>query len=392
MVVTIIILLILAGVTLNIALSDNGLFSKSKKAAEEYDQAQSEEEDLISQFATQMYSEYVGAEVEGYELSSKTVTIDGTTSGVGSSNKDGNGNTIDGVENDGSQKFTTEDMTWRVWDFDGNTLRIIGDLTSQKLTLKGAAGYNNGVWALDNICNTLYSDGKKGVEATNLKRTDIQKVSTYDYTKYKHKSSGWTEITEETDDNDVIYFGESKNYATANRYPEMWNINDKGWTYEYNNEDKKATGKDKECKEWEEIVTDDGKMGNQMSKGDNNTTFKQSYYAHEYKQNEFINDKYYDLIFIRTDKSDSGAYWLAGRYVLLHENNCSSGLENVYYSDDFSRVAGDGLLSSDSNGGVNKTYNLRPIVSINLKSSGCKMTEKVGNDGVVTYKLDWNEV
>lgn len=43
LVVTIIILLILAGVTLNIALSDNGLFSKAKTAADEYNQKSIEE-------------------------------------------------------------------------------------------------------------------------------------------------------------------------------------------------------------------------------------------------------------------------------------------------------------------------------------------------------------
>ena len=44
LVVTIVILLILAGVTLNIALSNNGLFSKAKKAADEYNQKSLEEE------------------------------------------------------------------------------------------------------------------------------------------------------------------------------------------------------------------------------------------------------------------------------------------------------------------------------------------------------------
>ena len=44
LVVTIIILLILAGVTLNIALSDNGLFSKAKKAADDYNKRALEEE------------------------------------------------------------------------------------------------------------------------------------------------------------------------------------------------------------------------------------------------------------------------------------------------------------------------------------------------------------
>ena len=44
LVVTIIILLILAGVTLNIALSDNGLFSKTQEAADKYKKAQEDEE------------------------------------------------------------------------------------------------------------------------------------------------------------------------------------------------------------------------------------------------------------------------------------------------------------------------------------------------------------
>ena len=47
LVVTIVILLILAGVTLNIALSDNGLFNKTKKAADDYKEAQDREAEEI---------------------------------------------------------------------------------------------------------------------------------------------------------------------------------------------------------------------------------------------------------------------------------------------------------------------------------------------------------
>ena len=54
LVVTIIILLILAGVTLNIALSDNGLFSKTRDAADKYKQAQSDEEDMITKIEEQL--------------------------------------------------------------------------------------------------------------------------------------------------------------------------------------------------------------------------------------------------------------------------------------------------------------------------------------------------
>ena len=47
LVVTIVILLILAGVTLNIALSDNGLFKKAKDAVDKYDSAQKDEESQL---------------------------------------------------------------------------------------------------------------------------------------------------------------------------------------------------------------------------------------------------------------------------------------------------------------------------------------------------------
>ena len=47
LVVTIIILLILAGVTLNLALSNNGLFSKAKEAVNKYDATQKGEESQL---------------------------------------------------------------------------------------------------------------------------------------------------------------------------------------------------------------------------------------------------------------------------------------------------------------------------------------------------------
>lgn len=48
LVVTIIILLILAGVTLSLALNDNGLFDKTKDAADKYSQQQDEETNLLN--------------------------------------------------------------------------------------------------------------------------------------------------------------------------------------------------------------------------------------------------------------------------------------------------------------------------------------------------------
>ncbi len=387
LVVTIIILLILAGVTLNIALSDNGLFSKTKKATEDYKEAQSEEEESIRQISTQLYSEYVGAKVTGYSPKNNTVKIEKTTSGV-DSETDSYENKLEGVAKDFSQTFTEDDeMNWRVWDYDGNTLRIIGDPTEATLALKGAAGYNNGVWAMDNICRTLYSNEAKGAKATNLKRTDIQKVSTYDYTKYKHDKSDYKEDMTSSDDNgNLIYFGESKTYEASNQYPDMWNDNDKEWTYEYNNKEKTTEGGDKECKIWEVIGTDNGQMNDTMNQGSNSTTFKQSYYYHNYNENEFINDAYYVLIFKKANGERTGEYWLAGRYGLLYENYCDFGLQYVSAGTEISNVSGRSLGNSKGDKRCHGKA-LRPIVSIDLGSGGYEMTSGIDEDGKMKITL-----
>ncbi len=385
LVITIIILLILTGVTLNIALSDNGLFSKTKKAAEDYKEAQNEEEESIRQISTQLYSEYVGAIVEGYSPASSkdTVKIEKTTSGL-DSKTDNEGNTIEGVGEDFSQTFTAEDMNWRVWDFDGNILRIIGEPTTSKLTLKGAAGYNNGVWAMDYICKTLYSDEEKGAIATNLKRTDIQKVSTYDYTQYKHQPNDYFEDTTKGDESS-IYFGATKTYSGDNvQYPDMWNDNDKDWTYKY--KDGNRTGGDKECEKWEVIGNSNGQMSNKMNTGDEKTEFKQSYYYHDYNKNEFIKSAYYDLIFKNKDDSDVETYWLGGRYVHLYENSYDFGVQFVSISDGKYRVHGFPCVKIGTDG-QSSNRALRPIVSINLMSSKYTMTSETNADGKMTITL-----
>ena len=312
LVVTIIILLILAGVTLNMALSQDGLFSKTQEAAEKYKQAQSDEEEMVRQIATQMYSEYVGATVTGYTPKPTSqyqggYTIDGTKSGLGTDNKDTNDNTITGAEADGSQTFIVdENIKWRIWDFDGNTLRIIADPTNDTLALEGVIGYNNGVYLMNDICEKLYGkfeeDGsiKKGISVSNLRKSDIQRVSTYDYTEYKHEPNTWNEtIGDSTEDS--IYYGEVIKYSDIStdekepQYPKMWDEYDKEWNYQYENGDK--IGVDKEGTKWETIGTEEERMNNETIEGDISTEFKQSYYAHDYKQDEFINDEYYDLIF-----------------------------------------------------------------------------------------------
>ena len=350
LVVTIIILLILAGVTLNIALSDNGLFSKTKEAAEKYEQAQSDEEEMIRQIATQMNSEYVGAAITGYtpeptDSYKSGYTIKADKSGL-TKNKNSDGAVMEGVNSSNFEQTFNVDTTikWRIWDFDGNILRIIADPTENKLALEGAIGYNNGVYLMNDICRKLYGqyeengDMKEGISVLNLKRTDIQKVSTYDYTKYKHQIEGWEEVTDNSTTGEIIQFGDTKPYDNA-KYPAMWEKNDQDWDY-------KATGKDKECTTLEKFGDNEVKMESSMIESTSSTEFKQSYYAHYYNQSEFINEKFFDLIFKKSDKTGVGEYWIGSRSVCLHSDNCTFILDRVQLISKLPVVYGRSVYNS----------------------------------------------
>ena len=333
LVVTIIILLILAGVTLNMALSGDGLFSRAKNAADKYKKAQEDEADLISEIGKEMYSEYVGEYVTGYNPTTRT------DYGIGTSTS--------GAE--AIQNFSTEEgMKWRIWDYDGTTLRIISEKpTTATLQLKDKAGYNNGVWAINEICRECYTmGGVEGITVRNLRRSDIEAVSNYDYTKYKHKSNSWEEVIGDSTGSDLIYYGQRKKYTEKYQSPAMWSNYDKTWTYKYDEKTNKTTGNKDTAEPWEQEYGSETDTGTGST--DQNTEFTQSYYAHDYKgkENEFKNSKYYDIIFTVGDGTPAGVYWLAGRYVNLLGSYCDFGLHSVEPSTDYSRVNGFIVVNS----------------------------------------------
>ena len=399
LVVTIIILLILAGVTLNIALSDNGLFSKTKEAAEKYKKAQKDEEEMVRQIATQMYSEYVGAYVTGYEPTNGTCKISKEISGIKIEDINDSSNGKIEKDEEGNQIFTTSkekednnELKWRIWDFDGTTLRIILDQpTKQKLTLKGAIGYNNGVWAVNEICRQCFGQFdindeiktmKKGISVANLKRSDIEKVSNYDYTKYKHEPNSSTEVIDDNESMDLIHYGEKKPYKECNSIPVKWIDYDSKWNYEYVKQTKTGIGDPSSEEKWEqefENVTElDSKS---ITEG---IEAKQSCYAHNYKENEFNDTRYYNLIFAGYSVSQKdNTTWLAGRSVCLYDY-CTFGLDCIADRSDACRLTSQILSRSSAKDALCASFTLRPIVSINLNTSGYNI---VRNDENGSYEL-----
>lgn len=67
---------------------------------------------------------------------------------------------------------------WKVLDIDSsNNVKLIpAYLTSAKLTLHGAQGYNNAVYLLNEACKTLYTNDSLGITASNVRSIRIEDV------------------------------------------------------------------------------------------------------------------------------------------------------------------------------------------------------------------------
>ena len=166
LVVTIIILLILAGVTLNMALSDNGLFSKTKDAAEKYKQAQSDEEDLILKY------EYEMAKLQGEISGTETVGEYAMEKEIKEKYEQDIeiGDTVNYDPNVDEGKY---DGTWKVLGIeDGKILLISSKQVQDSYEIFGVDGYVNGVTRLDNIC----SEYGKGEGATGARCLRVEVV------------------------------------------------------------------------------------------------------------------------------------------------------------------------------------------------------------------------
>lgn len=95
-------------------------------------------------------------------------------------------------------------LKWRILDVKEGKVRLISDTpTTSKISLYGQQGYNNGVYLLDETCNTLYNNTVYANKVQNLKIEDIENHLEYDYS-----------------ENETIQVGNTIKYGTINIYRE----------------------------------------------------------------------------------------------------------------------------------------------------------------------------
>ena len=218
LVVTIVVLLILAGVSINLVLGNNGIIAKAKEA--ETKSAEASQNDLkgMNALAEEMnnalgekpkvdLSKYkIGDSVNyTYDPASSSYTLESKYSGY-SSNQ-----TI----------AQTTGLTWKVLNVDkeNDTVDIIStNPTSSTVNFANILGYNNGPYLMNEICKAQYSNKTLGVNARSINLLDMEKHLTAD---------GITARNAYQYDSSTAKYGTTKTYPSNTKYPSLY-ANQKG--------------------------------------------------------------------------------------------------------------------------------------------------------------------
>ena len=242
LVVTIIVLLILAGVTISLALGDNGIIGKAQEASNMYANATKDEKNALNELTSEIERlSRRGEDGEGsaglsaeqiaainankslQEISYKPAVT--STEVVIPSDKNG------GVAD---QTFTqanlgTQSLKWYVLSADENGVNLVSQPTSsdKKIQFKDAGGYDNCLYYLNEISTNLFTNESGfGVDSSRvhaLNLSDIKNAaekmngSSYDFdTTFLGGASKSSEVTN---------LGDSKTYGSetnSRKYPQIY--------------------------------------------------------------------------------------------------------------------------------------------------------------------------
>lgn len=392
LVITIIVLLILAGVTIATLTGDNGILKQADKAKTETDEkgaleavelevagsfdnkgnyqsslAKTNLENNLKATVTDKGNGKLKVEYKGYifnvdvngDVRIKS-NIDYSKLKVGDyvdyhpdnvdTTYDKFGETYSGYTNGNIGQ--DDSLGWRILNIneDEDTIELISDKpTSTAVYFKGARGYNNGVALLNDYCKTMYSNKSKGAVARSLNIEDIQdKMKVNEATgkkAYESYSSG----------TGTVYKTGTYSYLSNKWYPLQWK-KDNG--IEGESKPKNPESSDIISYASEDNAKDQEKSGDMIVTqtywySDMSSNFESA----DTRDTAKANSMYYELL----GNNRSSYYWLASRYVDTSSSSYADfGLRLVYYGS----VHGNNMFNSNSDATSAATISVRPVVSL----------------------------
>ena len=346
LVVTIVVLLILAGVSINLVLGNNGIIAKAKEA--ETKSAEASENDLkgmnalteemnnalgekpkvdLSKYKIGDYVNYTYDTAENYVLTSAT---------CGSSS-----NPTDGIPQ-------TSGLKWRILNIDeaNGTVDLISENpTGTSVYFSNILGYNNGPYLMNEICKAQYSNKSLGVNARSINLLDMEKHLT---------AAGIAARNAYKYNSDTAKYGTTKTYTSNTKYPSLYagqkgagvNVAEVNASTIAQPDITKGNDPYEESKA---IAKTEPTTDNTSGTG-NPLTVTQIYYNISINSTNY-GDAYKVL-------SNSTWYWVASRYVGTYSDSAGFGLRIADNS-----TYGDGMFNSNGSS-YNGNVRLRPVVSL----------------------------
>ena len=344
LVITIIILLILAGISIS-ALTNTGIFQKAKDAKQKSENAALDQNTKLDEYEKEL-DQYLPQKLID-KVNDGTIKVGDyisyTPDGASTENILQELATYSGSENENTTSTLTQEidkktgLKWRVLDVKDEKIRLISDRpTTSKITLYGPKGYNNAVYLLDKTCKTLYNNSKLASNVQNLKIEDIQEHLAYDYTQYTNSFV------------DTGKYGGTKEYTTYKNYTNIFAKEKTGWV-------DGTQGTELSLSEQTTPINETKKIANEKIK------ITQTYWDKTMSANDFDgeNKEMYYKLFINNG-SNYPAYWMSSRCVNANSDNANFLVRRV----DSGLVGARNLCDS---GGCEFSYvfAFRPVITLN---------------------------
>ena len=301
LVVTIVVLLIIVGISVKLVIGNNGIIDKTQEASNKQKESMDNDQKLSEELADQIEIETFVTDRTGIKVGDY-IKYEPT---VKTYNKIINGVII--PENN----ITTENLTWRVMNIEKDgTINLIGSVTSKKIGVNGADSYNNIVNVLDDICGTLYSNDTLGVKARSVKIEDIEKFYT-EIAKTKRREY----------ENEGVKYYQTRTYLGDINYPELYGI-EKGNAIDSGKLGLENNGIDKEK------VKRDGISLSEQGRGNGHKNVKSSLTATQTRYSMMITEENLGKEGYEIFKS-SRSYWLSSRCIRCNYDNIFFGIRRV---------------------------------------------------------------
>ena len=419
LVITILILLILAGVTITMTLGQNGLFTRAREGRAAYEESEVRDDlsMLITQYtwdkAAEKTDKSLGDYLKDNGATSVKANADGKTLEVEYKNyvfkvNNDSGEITEVSKSDSSDSSTTptiipkvgeivdykpdtqstgydlstaksgmpsaqtidgtyDPTTWKIMEVDenGNITKLLG-IGAKTVSFQGSTGYNNGVYLLNDICKSRYGNASLGATARSLNIEDIEsRMNSKGIAARNAFKSG------------TVQYGTTKKYTGSfTRYPAIYEqekyagvhrdaqgnlveVSDvaDGTQVITGSVDTAAQGKmNQNGKTQSEDVYTAATTDTSKTDATSLTCTQTGYFFYNTPSSYFDDTNFHSMIF-----GTGTVFWLASRFV-----SCNSGRSDAYFCLRCVRVSdlgGYGLFTS--NGISGSSYiRLAPVVSL----------------------------